>query len=112
MSSWNRINREHSHQRTKFAEKTEVERELMLSRHKQEYNELKKKQEEAFSLLKKRWLKEETAEREKLNLANKTPKRKRLLDEPVALEPIPLNRQTELVSIYFNLFIFERILNF
>lgn len=97
-SSWKRINTEHNRQRMKFAEKTRIERELMLSRHKSEYNKLRKEQEEAFIILKKRWLEEETAEREKFNFSKKTLKRKNLLDDPIALEPIPLNRQAELVS--------------
>jgi hypothetical protein len=104
VSSWNRINTEHNRHRMKFAEKTRIERELMLSRHKAEYDKLRKEQEDAFGILKKRWLEEETAEREKFNFAKKTHKRKSLLDDPVALEPIPLNRQTELVSLYFYLF--------
>jgi hypothetical protein len=103
-SSWNRINIEHNRERMKFADKTRIERELMLSRHKAEYNKLRNEQEEAFCILKKRWLEEETAEREKFNFAKKTLKRKNLLDDPVAIEPIPLNRQTELVSLYFYLF--------
>lgn len=102
-SSWNRINTEHNRQRMKLAEKTRIERELMLSRHKAEYNELRKKQEEAFIILKNRWLEEETADRDKFNFAKKS-RRKSLLDDPIALEPIPLNRQTEIVTKYLLLF--------